>query len=346
MGTRLDKIFDDIIGEDEPSKETQTPPAEEPPKETPPAEEPPPAEEHPAEEPPKEDPPKDTPPAEEPPANDDTPPAEPPKKYKEIPDDPMKRAEFAFKHQLKKQKDKHEKELADRDAKLAEMEKKLAEMEKRMNNPPEAKKTREDFDNDEDYIDYLTDLRVKAALNANNEELAKKEAERQEAEQKKAKEQEELRERQEEWYGHVQEAFGGDQKRSNEFLQKIAYANKNGLGEILDSCPVASDYLINDPMGPLVFEKLLSDRATFGQVFNPQRTNPLAIYYELRRVEEGIRAAAQPPAGGQPPAPAGAPRTVVPPMGRPGKQAGGGALTNTDIFDDPKALRKWLREHR
>ena len=34
----------------------------------------------------------------------------------------MKRAEYAFKHQLKKQKDKHEKELADRDAKLAEME--------------------------------------------------------------------------------------------------------------------------------------------------------------------------------------------------------------------------------
>ena len=260
----------------------------------------------------------------------------------------MKRAEYAFKHQLKKQKDKHEKELADRDAKLAEMEKKLAEMEKRINTPPEAKKTREDFDNDEDYIDYLTDMRVRAALATRDEELAKKEAERLEAEQKKAKEQEELLERQEEWYGHVQESFGGDKARSDKFLERVAYANKHGLGQILDSCPVASDYLLNDPMGPVVFEKLLNDRASFEQVFNPRRTSPMAIYYELRKVEAAItEAAAQPPAGGNPPPqnPAGRPN-VVPPMGRPGKQAGGGALTNTDMFDDPKALRKWLREHR
>ena len=221
-------------------------------------------------------------------------------------------------------------------------------MEKRMNNPPEAKKTRDDFDNDEDYIDYLTDLRVRAALATRDEELAKKEAERLEAEQKKAKEQEELLERQEEWYGHVQESFGGDKARSDKFLERVAYANKHGLGQILDSCPVASDYLLNDPMGPVVFEKLLNDRASFEQVFNPRRTSPMAIYYELRKVEASITEAAdQPPAGGNPPPqnPAGRPN-VVPPMGRPGKQAGGGALTNTDMFDDPKALRQWLRAHR
>lgn len=336
MGRRLDKIFDEVLEEGE---EKEPPKAEEPPQDTPPAEEPPAGEE----------PPQDTPPAEEPPPAGEPPKGEePPKKEKDIPEDPMKRAEFSFKRQLSKQKEKHEKELAARDEKLAALEKKLAELEKRQTTVAEPKKTRDDFDNDEDYIDYLTDLRVRAALATRDEELAKKEAERLEAEQKKAKEQEELLERQEEWYGHVQESFGGDKARSDKFLERVAYANKHGLGQILDSCPVASDYLLNDPMGPVVFEKLLNDRASFEQVFNPRRTSPMAIYYELRKVEAAItEAAAQPPAGGNPPPqnPAGRPN-VVPPMGRPGKQAGGGALTNTDMFDDPKALRKWLREHR
>ena len=338
MGRRLDKIFDEVLEEGE-EKEPQTPPAEEPPQDTPPAEEPP----------AEDEPPKDTPPAEEPPPAGEPPKGEePPKKEKDIPEDPMKRAEFSFKRQLSKQKEKHEKELAARDEKLAALEKKLAELEKRQTTVAEPKKTRDDFDNDEDYIDYLTDLRVRAALATRDEELAKKEAERLEAEQKKAREQEELLERQEEWYGHVQESFGGDKARSDKFLERVAYANKHGLGQILDSCPVASDYLLNDPMGPVVFEKLLNDRACFEQVFNPRRTSPMAIYYELRKVEAAITEAAdQPPAGGNPPPqnPAGRPN-VVPPMGRPGKQGGGGALTDTDMFDDPKALRKWLREHR
>ena len=344
MGRRLDKIFDEVLEEGE-EREPQTPPAgEEPPKNEEPPQDTPPAKEPPAD----DEPPKDTPPAEEPPPAGEPPKGEePPKKEKDIPEDPMKRAEFSFKRQLSKQKEKHEKELAARDEKLAALEKKLAELEKRQT-VAEPKKTRDDFDNDEDYIDYLTDLRVRAALATRDEELAKKEAERLEAEQKKAKEQEELLERQEEWYGHVQESFGGDKARSDKFLERVAYANKHGLGQILDSCPVASDYLLNDPMGPVVFEKLLNDRASFEQVFNPRRTSQMAIYYELRKVEASItEAAAQPPAGGNPPPqnPAGRPN-VVPPMGRPGKQAGGGALTNTDMFDDPKALRKWLREHR
>lgn len=344
MGRRLDKILEDIAGEDQPKGAAPEPP-EDKGTDTPPAgsEEPPAGDEGGGEPPapqPKEEPDEGggEPPADGDATGDGVP---EPKPKGDIPPDPVKRAEFAFRRQLSKQKEKHEKELADRDAKLAAMQKQIDEMKKAMA-PKEPVKTRTDFDNDDDYINYLTDMRVKAALADFEGKNAQKEAERQENERKAAAEQAELRERQEAWLGNVKEAFGGDKERSDKFLERVAYANGHGLGQVLDNCPVAADYLINDPMGPLVFEKLLNDRATFEQVFDPRRTNPMAVYHELRVVEDEIRRAA---AGGAA-APAPAPASAVPKMGRPGRQAGGASLASSDMFDDPKALRKWLREHR
>lgn len=337
MGRRLDKILEDIMDGDEP-KNTATEPAEDKGGETPPAGddngEPEGDDGEPPDPKPKEEP-EDN--GGEPPAGDDGP-EEPPAPKKDIPPDPMKRAEFAFRRQLSKQKEKHEKELKERDERYAELEKKLASLEKKME-PKEPVKTRKDFDNDDDYIDYITDQRVRAALADYEGKNAQKEAERQEQERKVAAEQAELRERQEAWLNNVKEAFGGDKERSDKFLDRVAYANGHGFGQVLDGCPVAADYLINDPMGPLVFEKLLNDRATFEQVFDPRRTNPLAVYHELRVVEDTIRREA---AG----AAAQAPSPAVPKMGRPGRQAGGSSLASSDMFDDPKALRKWMREHR
>lgn len=335
--SRLDKILDDIAndgGEKEKTTPQTEPAVEEQVKDdVPPDDEPEPHDEPPKEEPPKETP-KDTPP-------DDGPHDEPPKEKKDIPDDPMKRAEFSFKRQLGKQKDKYEKELAEKDKKLAEFEKKLADIEKKMATKDPVK-GRDDFENDDDYIKYLTDMKVKAILAERDEAEAKKQAERDEEARKKEVEQAELRAKQEEWIGHVHEAFGGDKARSDKFLEKVAYANGHGLGQVLDNCPVAADYLINDPMGPLVFEKILTDRPTFERVFDPRRTSPLAVYHELRVVEDSIKAEQQAP-GGQPAQPKA---NVVPAMGRPGKQAGSSSLASTDMFDDPKALRKWMREHR
>ena len=337
---RLDKILEDIAndgGEKEKTTPQPEPAVEEPEKDdVPPDDEP-----ERRDEPPKDEPPKAAQPAGDEPNPEGQPHDEPPKDKKDIPDDPMKRAEFSFKRQLGKQKDKYEKELAEKDKKLAEFEKKLADIEKKMA-PKDPVKGRDDFENDDDYIKYLTDMKVKAILAERDEAEAKKQAERDEEARKKEAEQAELRAKQEEWIGHVHEAFGGDKARSDKFLEKVAYANGHGLGQVLDNCPVAADYLINDPMGPLVFEKILTDRPTFERVFDPRRTSPLAVYHELRVVEDSIKAELQAP-GGQPAQPKA---NVVPAMGRPGKQAGSSSLASTDMFDDPKALRKWMREHR
>ena len=334
MSRKYDEIFNKM--KDELEGGTTDPKPEETPQQpevTPPEEQPKAPEETPQPEDPKTE---ETP--HEVKEGDDTNPEQP----KQIPDDPLKRAEFSFKRQLAKSREKHEKELAERDAKYNELAKKFEELEKKMA-PKEAKKTRDDFrdgdQGDEDYIDYLVEQRMKALNDTRDAELAKKEAERLENERKAKAEQEELQQRQNAWLENVDSAFAHDAERTKKFIAKVQYANQRGLGEILDQCPVASDYLINDPNGPKVFEKMLDDPQVFRRVFNPQRTSPMAIYWELKQVEKEIATAPNP--GG---APAPAPKPI-PKMGKPGRQAGGSMLMG-DMFDDPRQVKKWLREHR
>lgn len=333
MSRKYDEIFnkmkDELEGGTPEPKPEETPQ----PEETPPEEQPKAPEETPQHEDPK---PEETP--HEVKEGDEPKPEQP----KQIPDDPLKRAEFSFKRQLAKSREKHEKELAERDAKYNELAKKFEELEKKVT-PKEAKKTRNDFrdgdQGDEDYIDYLVEQRMNA-LNADRDaELSKKEAERIEKEKAAQAEQAELQQRQNAWLENVDNAFAHDAERTKKFIAKVQYANQRGLGEILDQCPVASDYLINDPNGPKVFERMLEDPQVFRRVFNPQRTSPMAIYWELKQVEQEIATAPTPNGA---PAPATKP---IPKMGKPGRQAGGSTLMG-DMFDDPRQVKKWLKEHR
>lgn len=330
MGKHFDKLYEDMKAEleGETKAEPQETPAE--------------PQEQPRETETPQEPTKDTPEPEPAPERTETAQDEPapePEK-RDIPDDPLKRAEFSFKRQLEKKDKKHAAELAERDRKYDELSKKFEELEKKLT-PPEKAKTRDEFEDDEDFMDYKVDQRFNKKMAEFEEQKAKAEAERAEKEKADQAQQEELRERQENWLNNVDQAFSGDADRSKAFLSKVAYANKNGLGQVLDNCPVAADYLINDPCGPLVFEKLLNDRQTFERVFDPRRPNPLAVYHELRAVEDEILKAAKAPAEEPKPAP-----KPVPKMGRPGRQAGGSSMTNTDMWSDPKLIKKWLREHR
>lgn len=257
--------------------------------------------------------------------------------HRDIPDDPVKRAEFSFRRQLAKKDEKHAKELAERDNKYAELEKKFAELEKKLTPVPPTK-TREDFDNDEDYIDYLSEQKVNSVLAKRDEDAAAKEAELKKQQEAQAEEERELAQKQQDWLDNVDQAFQGDKDRSKKFFDRIAFCNKQGLGEVLDSCPVAADYLVNDPMGPIVFEKMVNDKATFERIFNPRRLNPMAIYHELRTIEDELLHASQP-------APVEAPKPV-PHIGRPGRQAGGSSIMSTDMFSDNRAVKQWLKDHR
>lgn len=333
MGRRTDEILAEL--KDEEAKEQKTAPAETTPAETAPAE-PETATAETPDEPPAEQP-KEPGQPETPPEEHETP-AEPPKdnqpKKKEIPDDPLKRATFSFNRQLGKQKEKYEKEIAERDERYKKMEAELEELKKQLA-PKETPKTRADFKNDDEYIDYLVQQRTAKELDKFREESAKaKKAADDEAAKKRAAD-EDIERQQQAWLENVGNAFAGDSQRVQVFLTKVQHANRNGLGQILDACPAASDYLFHNPQGPKVMERLLNDRDVFMRVFGDGHASQLDVYYSLRKVEEDIaRESAQPNQ-------AAPQKKAMPAIGRPGRQAGGGSAP--DIFSDDDALRSYIR---
>lgn len=262
-----------------------------------------------------------------------------PKPKKEIPDDPMKRAEYSFRRQLDKNNKKHADELAARDKENAELKARLAEIEKKLD-PNNALKTRKDFESDDDYIDYLTQRRVNAIL-AERDAEAKKKADADAETQRKQKEaDDEAFAQQRVWMENVHAAFN-DEKREQEFYAKVQYCSQRGLGQILDECPAAADFLMNHPHGPRVMEKVLNDQQTFRDVFGDgsRRVSQLDVYYALRRVDERMDDAPAAPA-----APAAPTKPTMPHLGKPGKQAGGGV--KPDIYSDPDEMRAFVRRFK
>lgn len=262
-----------------------------------------------------------------------------PKTKKEIPDDPMKRAEYSFRRQLDKNNKKHADELAARDKENAELKARLAEIEKKLdpNNEP---KTRKDFESDDDYIDYLTQRRVDAIL-AERDAEAKKKADADAETRRKQKEiDDEASEQQRVWMDNVHAAFN-DEKREQEFYAKVQYCSQRGLGQILDECPAAADFLMNHPHGPRVMEKVLNDQQAFRDVFGDgsRRVSQLDVYYALRRVDERMDDAPATPS-----TPAAPTKPTMPHLGKPGKQAGGGV--KPDIYSDPDEMRAFVRRFK
>ena len=277
----------------------------------------------------------DEPPAETPPAPEDNP-ATPPNPG----EPPVSPSEHAFRRQLNKQKQKYEDQIRS----LTEgFNKQIEDLRGQISGlkPKEPDKTRNDFETDDEYIDYLAKRRVDAIL-AERDANAKKAADEEAA---KKKEQDdanaEVQERRNAFNANVDEAFGHDQARRANFNKRLAYCMERGLGEILDKVPIASNFLMNHPRGPLVFERILSDKNAFSRAFNERVLDPMDIYYELRQIDKEMAAEAAP--GGNPPAnPVN--RTPQPHIGRPGKQ-GGNDAGEPDIFTNRDAMIHYLRSH-
>ena len=265
--------------------------------------------------------------------------AEEPKPKKEIPDDPMKRAEYSFRRQLDKNNKKHADELAARDKEIAELKARFAEIEKKTD-PNNAPKTRKDFESDDDYIDYLTKRRVDKILAERDAEAKKKADADAETRRKQKEADDEAIEQQRVWMENVHAAFN-DEKREQEFYAKVQYCSQRGLGQILDECPAAADFLMNHPHGPRVMEKVLNDQQTFRDVFGDgsRRVSQLDVYYALRRVDERMDDVPAAPA-----TPAAPTKPTMPHLGKPGKQAGGGV--KPDIYSDPDEMRAFVRRFK
>ena len=203
----------------------------------------------------------------------------------------------------------------------------------------EPEKTRADFQYDEEYIKYLNHKDVNEILDAREKAKAEKEAaEAAEAAKKREAEEAEqavIKQRQTRFLANIDECFEGDERK--EFLKRVQYANSKGLGDLLEACPMACDYLLGSEKGPLVLQKIMNDADTFRRVFPVKGISPMEQFYTLKEVERQCIADRSKKADA--PSPVAAKPT--PRLGKPGMQGGGGTAGNP--MADPKARRDYVR---
>ena len=285
-----------------------------------------------------EDKPEDKP--EDKQATEDKPPVEQPPRKDDVGEE-LENTNSVIRNRLKKQAESYEQKLANNDA---EWKKKFEEFKSQFEQKKPEVKTRNDFQTDEEYVAYLTRQQIDA--DRAEQEKARKEREAKEAEAKAAQDkvEQEVRDRQERFVNNVNYCFSQPEQKA-EFMGKVKTYLGKGLGDLLDACPIASDYLLSSPRGPKVLDRLLTDVNAFRRVFDPRGITPMDQYYELRELEREIYgkpapAAEHPPVETTDPADNKPAPKQAPKYGKPGAQGGG---RSADIYTDPKARRDEVR---
>ena len=275
-------------------------------------------------------------------ATEDKPPVEQPPRKDDVGEE-LENTNSVIRNRLKKQAEKYDRELADRDAKYEALAKQFEEFKQGMKKA-EPQKGRDAFQTDEEYVAYLTRQQIDA--DRAEQEKIRKEAEAKEAEAKEAeaKAEQDVRDRQVRFVNNINYCFDKQEQKA-EFMGKVKTYLGKGLGDLLDSCPIASDYLLSSPRGPKVLDRLLTDVNAFRRVFDPRGISPMDQYYELRELEREIYgkpapAAEHPPVETPDPADNKPAPKQAPKYGKPGAQGGG---RSADVYTDPKARRDEVR---
>ena len=271
----------------------------------------------------------------------DTTPVETPAPKKDDVAEELENTNSVIRNRLKKQAEKYDRELADRDAKYEALAKQFEEFKQGMKKA-EPPKTRDAFQTDEEYVAYLTRQQIDADRAEQDRIRKEQEAKDAEAKAEQDKAEQAVRERQERFVNNINYCFDQPEQKA-EFMGRVKQYLGKGLGDLLDACPVASDYLLASPRGPKVLDRLLTDVNAFKRVFDPRGITPMDQYYELRELEREIygtgKPAEQPPV--ETPAPESKPAPKqVPKYGKPGAQGGG---RSADVYTDPKARRDEVR---
>ena len=284
-----------------------------------------------------EDKPEDRP--EDKPATEDKPPVEQPPRKDDVGEE-LENTNSVIRNRLKKQAESYEQKLANNDA---EWKKKFEEFKSQFEQKKPEVKTRNDFQTDEEYVAYLTRQQIDADRAEQDKIRKEREAKEAEAKAEQDKAEQDIRDRQVRFVNNINYCFDQPEQKA-EFMGKVKTYLGKGLGDLLDSCPIASDYLLSSPRGPKVLDRILTDVNAFRRVFDPRGISPMDQYYELRELEREIYgkpapATEQTPVETQAPENKPAPKQV-PKYGKPGAQGGG---RSADIYTDPKARRDEVR---
>lgn len=249
------------------------------------------------------------------------------------------KAAYSFQKQLERQRRRQE---TDFDAKLEKMfgefSKKFEDFKSSQKPPEEKPKTRDDFENDTEYVNYMIQQGIKKAL-AERDAAHAKTAEEQAAEQKKLEQARQVAMRdQQTFISNIAATYQGEELEA--WKQRVAVASQKGLKDILDSSPVLKSFVMTSKYGPLVLDRIITEPESLKRLMGPF-SSPMEMQLELLEIAREAKAARD----------AGHQETQQPqhkgitPMGRPGAGGNSGAGRG-DVFANDDALIKFMRQGR
>ena len=233
----------------------------------------------------------------------------------------LEKAQYSFHKQFARQKAKHEQEIANL---RAEFDKRLAEEIDKVKNPAKyAPKTRKDFEYDDDYVKYLANEQVNAAIEAKIAEYQKQ----QEEEQRQAQVDAEYRNILDQ---SVKSIYNTPEAEAD-WRAKVGEGMKAGLGAVIDSDQDLSNYIIFSPIGPKIMYELATNKKTVQDIFTigmtpDGRAIPRSPGDRMRKMEELAERLSRTDINNN--------RQPAKPIGKPGINK----EVKKDIFSDPKAL--------
>jgi hypothetical protein len=250
------------------------------------------------------------------------------------------KAAYSFQKQLERQRRRQE---TDFDAKLEKMfgefSKKFEDFKSSQKPPEEKPKTRNDFENDTDYVNYMIQDGIKKAL-AERDAAHAKTAEEQAAEQKKLEQARQVAMRdQQTFVANIAATYQGEELEA--WKQRVALASQKGLKDILDSSPVLKSFVMTSKYGPLVLDRIITDADSLRRLMGPF-SSPMEMQLELLEIAREAKAARD--AGHQETQQAPQHKGITP-MGRPGAGGNSGAGRG-DVFANDDALIKFMRQGR
>ena len=194
----------------------------------------------------------------------------------------------------------------------------------KLENPAKyAPKTRKDFEYDDDYVKYLANEQVNAAIEAKIAEYQKQ----QEEEQRQAQVDAEYRNMLDQ---SVKSIYNTPEAEAD-WRAKVGEGMKAGLGAVIDSDQDLSNYIIFSPIGPKIMYELATNKKAVQDIFTigttpDGRAIPRSPGDRMRKMEELAERLSRTDINNN--------RQPAKPIGKPGINK----EVKKDIFSDPKAL--------
>lgn len=229
---------------------------------------------------------------------------------------PEEQAAYSFRKQLNKQKSKYENQYGQLQAQYNELLQRLDKLE----NPQKyAPLNRQNFQDDDSYIDAIVQQRFDNMWNQRLQEAQQKYQEQQQQDQ----EVQAYRSRQDE---NVKKLFKTPEAEQ-QYRAAIKTALDQGLGELIDSDKEIATYIMRSEMGPKILYEFATKPQEVQKMFD-ENVTPMDRQFMIRELEGRLRNEMVKPA--------------MPVVGKPGLST---QAKHGSIFDSDDSILNYLRTH-